>query len=658
MAASPSGLSKQILLFLAAVIIPCLALVTFGLQVVRQEKELFQKRAAEERLRRSQEIGQHLLVRLEKIKLEETQQAASRPERLSFSVYKNPEVILIGLVDDGRLVLPWEFSATFLEYQKALNGGVFLRKIQDAEYVEFQLKDPLKAAGLFGLAAAYSSEAVQKANARLLQARALSKSGRKEAAVSSYRELLKLPSSIVDELGIPIFLYAAERLLAHQASAAEVADRLCTAIDEKRWLSPIEASMMSSLLDELAAAAWVPPGDDKINSCLVQNRLYRQKLEAILAIQRNFQKFVSTLGQEGQPAENESVWIADSDGFRLMSLTGPLPETGPLFIVVSSQDLLAALGSDKGFSSAFPEEFRLTTATDPPGEALGPNFPGLKIVFPSAGGGSPTGAWNIRRSFYLLAMALVVALTLFGAYLLLRDVRRDLKLAEMRSQFVSSVSHELKTPLTSIRMFAETLRLQRSKDPAAREEYLDTIVKESERLSRLLNNVLDFSKIEQGKKVYRPASAPLADIIRETARAMEYPLKQQGFALDIECEEGIPEVVVDRDGLEQALMNLLNNAMKYSVNAREISLKLQKQGNWAVIRVKDQGIGIDQAEHKRIFDKFYRVASPENDRLPGTGLGLALVSHFIKAHRGRIEVESSTGRGSTFSLYLPLEQES
>jgi signal transduction histidine kinase len=205
-------------------------------------------------------------------------------------------------------------------------------------------------------------------------------------------------------------------------------------------------------------------------------------------------------------------------------------------------------------------------------------------------------------------------------------------------------------------MFAETLRLQRSKDPAAREEYLDTIIKESERLSRLLNNVLDFSKIEQGKKVYRPAPSSLIGIIQETAKAMEYPLKQQEFALNIECEKGLPDIIVDRDGLEQALINLLSNAMKYSGNSREIGLKLRKEADWAVVQVIDRGIGISQEEHKRIFDKFYRVATPENDRLPGTGLGLSLVSHFIKAHRGRVEVESAPGAGSTFSLYLPFEQ--
>jgi hypothetical protein len=328
------------------------------------------------------------------------------------------------------------------------------QKIQDAESAEFQLKDPGRAASLFGQAATDAREGIQKAYARLLQARALAKSGRKDAAVSHYRELLKLPSSIMDELGIPLFLYAAERLLGSGISAPEVADRLCAAVDEKRWLSPVETSMLGSLLEKLAADPSVRSGDEKIKSCLGQTRLYSQKLELALAPQRNFQKYASLLGQEGQRAGSEPVWVTDMDGARLISSTDPLAETGRLFIVVSSPDLLASLRGDKGFSAAFPEEFRLTAAADPLGEALGQNFPGLKIVYPAASEDSSLKAWNFRRSFYLLATALVVALTFFGAYLLLRDVRRDLRLAEMRSQFVSSVSHELKTPLTSIRMFA------------------------------------------------------------------------------------------------------------------------------------------------------------------------------------------------------------
>jgi signal transduction histidine kinase len=261
----------------------------------------------------------------------------------------------------------------------------------------------------------------------------------------------------------------------------------------------------------------------------------------------------------------------------------------------------------------------------------------------------------VQPVFYLLALFLILGITLFGAYLLWRDVRREVSMAEMRSQFVSSVSHELKTPLTAIRMFAETMRLGRSKDPKAHAEYLDTIVNESQRLTRLLNNVLDFSKIEQGKKIYHPEQSSLYEIIQSAARAMEYPLGQQGFSLEVKTENGLPDVNVDKDAIEQAVLNLLHNAMKYSGESREIGLHLQKKDGHAVIQVIDRGIGIDPQEQRRIFDKFYRVPSPENERIVGTGLGLALVSHIVEAHEGRLEIDSTLGKGSAFSIYLPLE---
>ncbi len=161
-------------------------------------------------------------------------------------------------------------------------------------------------------------------------------------------------------------------------------------------------------------------------------------------------------------------------------------------------------------------------------------------------------------------MAAVVIFAGLGGYLLWRDVQRDLNLAEIRSQFAASVSHELKTPLTAIRMFAETIRLGRIPSEETRNEYLDTIINESERLSRLLNNVLDISKIEQGKKIYRPQLVALAPIVRTAARTMEYPMHQRGFTLDLEVDDDLPDVSVDADALEQALLNLISNAIKYS----------------------------------------------------------------------------------------------
>jgi len=655
MALGSSGYRRQIFLFLAAVIVPCLALVVSSVLGVRQEKELAEKRRAEDERRRAIEIGQHLLVRLEKVKLEESQEAAFRPERLSFSIYRNPEVILIGRISEGRLLLPWEFSPGFLESQRALNDSDFRRKIEEAENTEFQKKDAAEAAAQFRQVMAEAGQGAQKAYARLLLARALAKSGQKNEVIAHYRDLLKLPAALTDELGNPIYLYAAERLVELRTAAEEVADRLQAALEEKRWSSPVESSMTGSLLEKLVRDGSGRPFEDKMKACQSEVRLYIQKLEEILALERDFSRYSFLFGQEGQGLGKEPVWATDKNGSWLLGVTSPLARIGRLIVVVRIQDLAAALRRDDGFVQAFPGEFSFASGDDPSGEPLGPSFQGLKIVFPAAGGRSPSGAWNFQRSYYVPVVALVVALTLFGAYLLWRDVRRDLKLAELRSQFVSSVSHELKTPLTSIRMFAETLRLQRSKDPKVQEEYLDTIIKESERLSRLLNNVLDFSKIEQGKKVYRPEPTSLYEVIQATARTMEYPLSRQGFSLRVQTEDGLPDVCLDRDALEQALLNLLSNAMKYSGNSREIHLKLLIKQGWALIQVTDFGIGIDPREHQRIFEKFYRAASPENEHLPGTGLGLSLVAHFVKAQGGRIEVDSAPGRGSTFALYLPLE---
>jgi signal transduction histidine kinase len=136
---------------------------------------------------------------------------------------------------------------------------------------------------------------------------------------------------------------------------------------------------------------------------------------------------------------------------------------------------------------------------------------------------------------------------------------------------------------------------------------------------------------------------------------MRYPLSQKGFELNAYIEEGLPDVRVDKDALEQAILNLLNNAMKYSGESHEIDLRLERKDDQALIQVTDRGVGIDSREQKRIFEKFYRVPMLENERIVGTGLGLTLVSHIVKAQGGNIEVESAPGKGSTFSIYLPLE---
>jgi signal transduction histidine kinase len=610
----------------------------------------------DERRRLAGEIGQHLLVRLEKIKLQETSAAADWTQLSAQRDYVNPEVVLIGMVEGDLLRLPWEENKRSEEFRRLLSSSDFSRKIQLAESEEFAKKDFIRAAGLYRQLMESAQEPIQRGYARLLLARSLAKAGRKKEALSHYSRILDLPSSITDEYGIPLSLYAAGPLLDAGAGYGEILKCIRVELGLNRWLSPSEFYMLQDLVERLINTA---SEESMNNTAKDYQRLINEhilELEQALELQEDFQKIAFTAEQVNQGDRNEPIWVSYGKIPWLVSLAPSLAGSQALLFVVNAQDILSSLRQERGFSETFPTEFHLVTGEGSEGESLGPNFRRLKIAFAESEERALSKQWSFQRLFYLLALLLVLSLTLFGAYLLWRDVRRDVRMAEMRSQFVSSVSHELKTPLTAIRMFAETLRLGRSRNLKTQAEYLDTIVSESERLTRLLNNVLDFSKIEQGKRIYKPELTSLSEVIQASARAMKYPLSQKGFELNVQTEEGLPDVRVDKDAIEQAILNLLNNAMKYSDKSREIDLRLQRKDDQALIQVIDRGVGIDPREQKRIFEKFYRVPMPENERIVGTGLGLTLVSHIVKAHGGNIEVESAPSKGSTFSIYLPLEK--
>jgi signal transduction histidine kinase len=252
-------------------------------------------------------------------------------------------------------------------------------------------------------------------------------------------------------------------------------------------------------------------------------------------------------------------------------------------------------------------------------------------------------------------LAIVLGAALLAGYLLLRDVHREAETAAVRSHFVASVSHELKTPLTSIRAHAETLLLGRAANADTTTDYLKTIVSESERLTRLVDSVLDFSRIEQERKAYYLQESHLEEIVRSAAKAMEYPLAQLGFSLTISSDGTAPLVRADPEAMTQAILNLLGNAMKYSGESRTLEVRIGTRNDEAFVDVVDYGIGIAWDEQARIFERFHRVQSAETSGIAGTGLGLTLALHVVEAHQGRIAVDSQPGRGSTFSVLIPLQ---
>jgi signal transduction histidine kinase len=258
----------------------------------------------------------------------------------------------------------------------------------------------------------------------------------------------------------------------------------------------------------------------------------------------------------------------------------------------------------------------------------------------------------VLQSFLILGVLSV--LMIGGLVLTYRNVNKEVALARMKSDFVSNVSHELRTPLALIRLYAETLELGRIKTQEKKQEYYCIIRKESERLTALINNILDFSRIEAGRKEYDFRETDIAELVRNTLDAYRYQIEQQGFAFEQQIDPEIPVVQVDREAIARALLNLVNNALKYSADEKFLTVKLYQTNGAVKLEVADHGIGITSREQSKIFDKFYRTGDALVHNTRGSGLGLSLVRHITHAHGGEVEVESTPGKGSKFTLSLPL----
>jgi signal transduction histidine kinase len=263
---------------------------------------------------------------------------------------------------------------------------------------------------------------------------------------------------------------------------------------------------------------------------------------------------------------------------------------------------------------------------------------------------------TVRRQVAVFTGAFAVLIGVIGVGIVAtwRLVRRETEMARLKSDFVANVSHDLKTPVSVIRMFGETLEMGRVPDEAGRREYYRVITRESERLSRLIDNVLDFSRIEGGRRRYELAPTAVEPLVRETLEAFSYPLMQGGFKVEVDVAPDLPAVPLDADAVGQALANLIDNAIKYSGDRHAVRVEVLIVEGELALSVADEGLGIPAAEQTRIFEKFYRVGRSETQGRRGSGVGLALVRHVAEAHGGRVTVRSEPGAGSRFTLWLPL----
>src|SRR4051794_19346702 len=241
-----------------------------------------------------------------------------------------------------------------------------------------------------------------------------------------------------------------------------------------------------------------------------------------------------------------------------------------------------------------------------------------------------------------------------GSVLVWVFVRREANLSQLQSDFVSKVSHELRTPLTSIRMFTETLSLRRG-DPELENRCIDALSKESLRLQTLIDRLLEWGRMESGRRSFTKRETSAKEIVEAAIQAFEPTRERRGVALEINVPPDLPTLYADHDALVDAVVNLLSNAYKYGGDPPRIVVSASYADHRVRISVADNGSGIERTEHKRIFLKFYRVDDRLARQREGSGLGLTIVDHIVRAHEGRVELDSELGRGSTFSLVLMVQ---
>jgi signal transduction histidine kinase len=310
---------------------------------------------------------------------------------------------------------------------------------------------------------------------------------------------------------------------------------------------------------------------------------------------------------------------------------------------VEGENSLRPLAATAGWGEGKPEVMRKLDEVFPR-LMLGIKYQGTSV--------EAMGQTFVRRSFILLG---ILSLLMIGGLVLTkRVVSKEMALAKLKSDFVSNVSHELRTPLALIRLYAETLELGRITTNEKKQQYYRIVRKESERLTALINNILDFSRIEAGRKEYEFRETNIAELVHNTLDSYRYQIEQQGFEFQENIEPNVPPVRVDREAIARALVNLVNNALKYSVEEKYLGVKLYRENGHVKLEVADHGIGIARRDQAKIFEKFYRAGDPLVHNTKGSGLGLSLVRHISEAHGGDIVVESTPGKGSKFVLSLPL----
>lgn len=593
---------------------------------------------------------------------------------------------------DFQLVFPQAGSVDipFVRWEQSMLDSSFASLFQRAEYLEFTQKKYATAAELY-------HQCSLSTPVKQLQALALESYGRCLLSTKKYEQASPVYWKLADEfgqnknrVGYPYGLVAALQLyeVARQQRIEIEGDLLKTLIDVLEKLRNGEWQLNDS------AYGYFSEEIEKILNEELSAKKHPELQDSYRAIQQKTSPYLEELEFRKLLEENVIPILKERIAFSQYSnepQRGRLPVNSGESLLLISYSRLVDIPSDQFYYAGFcwdldtiknqklPEVAKTLAQTSGiqvrlvdesiqdgasgdsnviPKDALSIAF--RQFPFPWRLIVTLAALENLKNTalreniIYGALLAVIVALMCLGAFLIVRDVSRESETTRHKSEFVHNISHELKTPLTLIRLYGETLRDKKNLSEKNRREAYEIITRESERLSYMINNVLDFSRIETGRKEFNLKTGHLAGVIRETLESYLYHLEQKGFTVHKEISDDIPPMDFDREAVASVLVNLLSNSMKFSPDKKEVSVRLFRDGDEAVIQVADKGIGIPGKEIDKIFQPFYRCENKAVSDSRGSGLGLTIVRHIAEAHRAKVEVESEPGEGSVFSFILPI----
>jgi len=690
---------KMVLIFILAILLPSLIVGYLSLATFTKRREAV-KRALESSLWVS---GEAALKSIEDVLLEHERDALKRenfirltqPEEAdqSLSAYsaiaKNIAGQLFLLDDNYQIIIPKTGSedVPVFQWEKSVSNSQFAQTLQRAELFEFSQKNYSRAADLYQKYVTSTTSRQHKAIALEGLGRCLSASRKYDEANKVYNELSTKFGQLQNKAGHPYGVVAAVELgliLQRQnkeENSLEILLKLYENIQNGVWLLNLPAydffiTEIESILNDKFNEGEYSEIQKSYQDLRKQQSPYLEALiftdfirrEAVPKIKEKL-----TLSRMGGEEQAERFLAARGEDFLLISY-GILPnfQANKTFYCGFSWNLstlnkeilpkiLKDITKDSGLHLQIIDERGQNILTGKEELPLKDSlilsyrqFPlpwKLVVSQPALNDLEQTA---LRENFfYGVLLTFIVVLMLLGAFLIARDISRESETTRLKTEFVHNISHELKTPLTLIRLYGETLQRKQDLKKEEKQEAYEIITKESERLSHMINNVLDFSRIEMGRKEFNFKKGNLGKIIRDTLESYRYHLEKKGFSIKENIATDLPEMNFDREAVASILVNFLSNAMKFSPKDKEVTIRLFKKNENAVLQIADKGIGISPREISRIFKRFYRSKHEIVSESRGSGLGLTLVKHITEAHGGRIEVESEPGKGSIFSVILP-----